>query len=147
MIDEYSFHVPLFIYAPMALEKTISIPWLTSHIDVTPSVLHLLGMAGDFEEGSPIWDPAIGKRRTYFFADTALGADGYYSDGHFYMRNELSGAAYTNTEMHFTMDDILPHSSQERYEIRRSIARASALQQAVAESFADTAPAKTSTPD
>jgi len=142
MIDEYSFHVPLFIYAPMTLKKTIPISWLTSHIDIVPSVLNLLGVAGDFEEGSSIWDSALKKRRTYFFAHTVFGADGYYSKGRFYMRNEMSGAAYANKKMHFSIGDILPHNSPVRYEIRRSIAHVSALQQAAAEGFAESDPSK-----
>src|SRR5579864_3244054 len=33
-IGDYSFHVALFIYAPMALERRVEIPYVTSHIDI-----------------------------------------------------------------------------------------------------------------
>ena len=57
MIDAYSFHVPLLVYAPEALRSTSNIASLTSHIDIQPTVLDLLGLekGREFEQGSPIW--------------------------------------------------------------------------------------------
>ena len=68
MIDEYSFHVPLLIYAPKVLHHSFTIPWLTSHIDVAPTVLDLLGVerGRDFEEGSPIWNADLAKKTNLF---------------------------------------------------------------------------------
>jgi hypothetical protein len=82
-LSDISFHVPLMIYAPMVLDSTVRIPWLTSHIDISPSVLDLLGLESGrgLEQGSPIWSAALQTRKTFFFARNYLGADGYYSQG------------------------------------------------------------------
>jgi membrane-anchored protein YejM (alkaline phosphatase superfamily) len=137
MIDEYSFRVPLLIYAPKALQHPVSIPWLTSHIDVAPTVLDLLGVERkrDFEQGSAVWNPGIAKRQTYFFAHSAFGADGYYSDGRFYMRNLMSGSVYSNTYQHFQTKDIVPADSSDSFRVSRSLARMAGLQQVAAAHF------------
>jgi arylsulfatase A-like enzyme len=137
MIDDYSFHVPLLIYAPRALDHPRTIPWLTSHIDVAPTVLDLLGIeqGRTFEEGTAIWNPALVKRRTYFFASSALGADGYYAHGHFYMRNSASGSVYANSAQDFGASDIVPSIRAEHADVSNSIARMVGLQQVTAAHF------------
>lgn len=137
MIDEYSFHVPLLIYSPKALDHPLTIAWLTSHVDVAPTVLDLLGVeAGrEFEQGGPIWDTDLAKRQTYFFARSLFGADGYYSDGHFYMRNQLSDAVYQSSAQHFDISDIIPKSSPQHEEVSRRLARMAGLQQVLAAHF------------
>jgi hypothetical protein len=77
-LDDITFHVPLLLYAPGVLSSTDTIPWMTSHIDIAPSILDLLGISRDreLEFGSPMWDPRVAKRATYFFAKGYLGADG-----------------------------------------------------------------------
>jgi hypothetical protein len=137
MIDEYSFHVPLLIYSPRALEQPLVIPWLTSHIDVAPTVLDLLGVeqGREFEEGTPIWNAGIAKRRTYFLAQSTFGADGYYGDGHFYMRNLMSDSVYVSSTPHFQTSDIVSKNSVEYNEVSRSLARMAGLQQVAATHF------------
>ena len=79
-LGDISFRVPLMIYAPGVLDSAVTIPWVTSHIDISPSVSDLLGFGTErqLEQGSPIWTPAIQERRTYFLARNYLGADGYF---------------------------------------------------------------------
>jgi hypothetical protein len=124
-IDEYSFHVPLYIYAPRALSQRTAIPWLTSHIDLTPTVLDLLGADRDrgTEQGAAIWNPALSRRTTFFFARQAFGADGYYADGKFYMWSQMSGVASSNAEMHFGSGNVLQEGSSESEEVIRQIER------------------------
>lgn len=138
MIDEYSFHVPLLIYAPRALHHSVTIPWLTSHIDVSPTVLDLLGIKRRmaFEEGSPIWDEPLTHRTTYFFADWVFGADGYYSNGRFYMRSVMSGGAYENSRLHFEISNIVPRNSATLTQLTTSLACMEALQRVAAARFA-----------
>ena len=141
IIDEYSFHVPLLIYSPKALHRPMTIAWLTSHIDVAPTVLDLLGVeAGrDFEQGAPIWDADLAKRQTYFFARSLFGADGYYSDGHFYMWSQMSDAVYESSALHFDISDIIPKGSPRHKEVCRRLARMAGLQQVVAVHFSQAA--------
>lgn len=78
-LNDATFHVPLMIWAPGVVDSTVSIDWVTSHVDITPSVLDLLGIrqGRTLEIGSPLWDPRLQDRTTYFFAREYLGADGY----------------------------------------------------------------------
>ena len=137
MIDEYSFHVPLFIYAPKALQHTMMIPWVTSHIDVEPTVLDLLGIHQEraLEEGSPIWDARLAKRITYFFANSLFGAAGYYSNDRFYMRSDMSDAVYASSTLHFQTDDVVSMNSPEYTRVSNQLARMAGLQQVIAAHF------------
>jgi hypothetical protein len=124
-IDEYSFHVPLYIYAPRTLSQPAVIPWITSHIDVTPTVLDLLGADRDrgVEQGASIWNPALSRRTTFFFARQAFGADGYYADGKFLMWSEMSGVVSSNSEMRFGSNNVLRENSPDSEEAIRQIER------------------------
>jgi arylsulfatase A-like enzyme len=117
----------------------LTIPWLTSHIDVAPTVLDLLGVerGRDFEQGSPIWDANLAKRQTYFFANSVFGADGYYSDGRFYMRNLMSDAVYASSSLHFETKDIVRKDSADYRQVSRSLVRMAGLQQVVAAHFSE----------
>jgi hypothetical protein len=111
-IDPYSFHVPCLLFAPKAVPQTVVIPWMTSHIDLTPSVLDLLGVAEgrSFELGSPMWDPRLDHRTTFFWANQYLGADGFQENGQYYMWQSMSDTFYHNTVFDFR--DAKPQSSE-----------------------------------
>jgi arylsulfatase A-like enzyme len=110
MIDEYTFHVPLLIYAPRVLHSIVAIPWVTSHIDVSPTVSDLLGITSErnMEQGSPIWEKHLRDRATFFFANSYLGADGYTYRGWYYMKNQVSNVVYDNDEsLKFGMNNLV----------------------------------------
>ena len=85
------------------------IQWVDSHIDLSPSILDLLGLSAgrDFELGSPLWDERIKDRTTFLFARAYLGADGFHERGRFYMWQYISGATYSNNT--FGFGDAVPH--------------------------------------
>ncbi|MGH9703580.1 MAG: sulfatase-like hydrolase/transferase [Candidatus Acidiferrales bacterium] len=130
--DEYSFHVPFRLYAPNAVQKTLPISWLTSHIDVAPSVLDLLGIEAGRgrEQGSPLWNPEIAGRTTFFFGRQTFGADAFFSKGRYFMWSEMSGVSSAGNEPHFHLEDIVPRDSPEDREIPRTISRMVELQKA-----------------
>lgn len=103
MIDEYSFHVPLLVYSQGAIPKRVDIPWTTSHIDITPTVLDLVGIDSgrSMEEGAPIWQENLRGRTTFFLSSHYLGSDGYYRSQKYYMVKYLSSASYESPELHF----------------------------------------------
>lgn len=123
MIDDYSFHVPLLVFAKRAFPSTVAVPWVTSHIDIAPTVLDLLGVEHGrrYEQGNPIWDARLANRITYFFAKGYLGADGVHADGKFAMLNHMSGAVYENDIMKFDAEHILPTDSTRRQDIVTAI--------------------------
>jgi Sulfatase len=124
-LDEYSFHVPLRIYAARALASPVRISWLTSHIDITPTVLDLLGVTRkrEMEEGTPIWDSDIADRTTFFLARQAFGADGYHSGDRFYMWNQISDTVSVSGQLHFEPGNVLLRDSSESREIIARVRR------------------------
>jgi hypothetical protein len=145
-IDENSFQVPLFIYAPRALHSPREIPWLTSHIDIAPTILDLLGenRSRSVEQGSPIWDPALQNRTTFFFARQMFGADGYYSGGQFYMWHYFSDAVYQNHRDLFQPADIVALQSDVHQQVSSTILKMAGIERSWHPKF--DAPAATSNP-
>jgi hypothetical protein len=138
-IGETAFHVPLMIYAGSALDHTVRIPWLTSHIDVAPTVLDLLGVdkGREFEQGTAVWNSELAARTTYFFANTLFGADGFYSKGRFYMWNRLSDAVYSRSDLHFSSADIVQGTAPLHNAVRESVNRMAGFQQVQTAQFGD----------
>ncbi len=118
-ISEYSFHVPLIIYAPHTVVSSENISSITSHIDIKPTILELMGIADcrQLDQGVPIWNNGIPNRKTFFFAGGYLGADAYHEGGHFFMSQNLVGAKYRNTMMDFPMQTFLPFNGLKSQEI------------------------------
>lgn len=131
MIDAYSFHVPLILYAPPALRSRRNIPWITSHIDLAPSVLDLLGVAGGraTEQGSPVWEERLRERATYFWAHHYLGADGYHRAGEFAMWDHIRAGVYINDRLHFEEKDWLGEDSPGFRRVTDHLGRMAALQE------------------
>jgi hypothetical protein len=131
MLDDYTYHVPLLMYAPRALAAPQKIDWVTSHIDVAPTVLDLLGMAENrgSEQGTPIWNSQLQGRTTYFFGRPFLGSDGYYREGKFYLWSYPSDSVYINEHQHFEPRDLVSERSPTFHEVEGAISRITALQE------------------
>jgi arylsulfatase A-like enzyme len=139
-LDEYSFHVPLRIYAARALASPVRVSWLTSHIDIAPTLLDLLGVqrSRELEEGAPIWDPAIAGRTTFFLARQAFGADGYHGGDRFYMWNQISDTVSVSETPHFEPHNVLLRDSSESREVIARIRQLVAFGQVWLEKLAET---------
>ncbi len=118
-VDDLTFHVPFFLYAPGIVEKQTTLPWPTSHIDIAPTILDLLGVSEDrgFEAGTPIWNAGLKDRCVYFFASQFFGADGYRCGETFSMWNPMLNVTYSGRTLHFTASDAVPMNSQAYQEI------------------------------
>jgi arylsulfatase A-like enzyme len=101
LLPDYSFHVPLLIYASMALSKSQTITALTSHIDIAPTVLDLVGIqkGRDYEQGQPIWDVSASHRKVFLWAGDYLGADGYAQDHQFAVWNRVANFVFTGNSL------------------------------------------------
>lgn len=133
-IDAYSYHVPLMIYCP-TLSNRVDIPWLTSHIDIAPTVLDLLGIDEnrDFEEGAPIWQENLRNRTTFFLASHYMGADAYVKENTFYMVKYLSGSAFESPQLHFDGEPLPDGQADRVKELTRQL---NAIQAAMFYKFA-----------
>ena len=108
-LDNASYKVPLLIYAPDTLEKTYAIEPVTSHIDIMPTILSLMGLSWNKSciLGSPVWDDNLEKRITYFNGKDYSGNTGYSQDGKFISYNYLQKNFYFNDEMNFSSENII----------------------------------------
>lgn len=128
-LDERTMRVPLLIYVPKVLRKTVVLPGPTSHVDVAPTLLSLLGVAHDegLEQGTVMWNTEIGKRRL-FLPMKVFGPSGYYENGQFYSSNQ--GVVYRTNAFPFTTA-ALPYNSEEARTVRSLVTRHSEIQSAL----------------
>ncbi|HTU62384.1 MAG TPA: sulfatase-like hydrolase/transferase, partial [Polyangiales bacterium] len=93
--SDLSFNVPFLLYAPGLIEETIHLPYNTSHIDISPTLLHLVGVPTHrlLYDGSYMLDERLADRILYL-SNSRLGPlDGLrYRDLHF-TYHALSGVA------------------------------------------------------
>jgi hypothetical protein len=124
-IDETAFHVPLMIYSPRALDHTEHITWLTSHIDIAPTVLDLLGVQRDAqtEQGVAMWNRDLPSRTTFLFAQPLFGADGYYSNDNFFMLHYYSDMVYKSPRAFFDDSSYVMRGSPTDRDVRSSLAQ------------------------
>jgi arylsulfatase A-like enzyme len=129
-ISDYMFRVPLIVYAPQTLTSTTAIPQPTSHIDVAPTILSLLGKqdAVASMQGIPIWQRSR-RDRIYLLAFDYGGAEGFVEDGRYYMRQEMSGAVYASDRFTFTDANQVPAGEPGTRFVTDGLTRLDALQQ------------------
>jgi hypothetical protein len=108
-ISDYMFRVPLLVYAPQTLSATVTIDVPTSHIDVAPTLLALLGETRAMEQmqGVPVWQRSAADR-IYLLAFAYGGADGFVENGRCYMRQGISGAMFVNDRCFFEDGNQVP---------------------------------------
>jgi hypothetical protein len=129
-IDDISFRVPLLLHAPKAFGDGVIVDRLTSHLDIAPTLLDLLGVPGDREvfQGLPLWDERLEQRRTFFLAREYLGADGLHDDAGFYMHNDFLGVDYAAPQLHFGRANLLRADDERARDGREQLATLRALQ-------------------
>lgn len=98
-----NYHVPLLIHFPAAFQKTVYIQRLTSHLDITPTVLDLMGFdpRNYMQEGLSMFDPALDDRITYFLGQHLRGFDSLYHRGRYMMFSYVRNAMYLNDSFQF----------------------------------------------
>jgi phosphoglycerol transferase MdoB-like AlkP superfamily enzyme len=137
-LDERTMRVPMMIYVPKVLSKTVALPGPTSHIDIEPTILSLLGVpnTSKLQQGTVMWNREIARRRL-FLSMKVFGANGYYENGVFYTANQ--GGVYRTSKLPFT-SNALPYDSEEVKQVREIVKRHSALQAALIEHLVNEKP-------
>ncbi|GEM_PF-4771863 len=95
-MNDETYHVPLVIYAPSVFSRRRSVNEVTSHIDITPSILALLGIPHTdyMHQGLPVWDERLSRRYTFLLGWDITGSDGFlFKEGSF-MRNMVAEREY-----------------------------------------------------
>jgi len=114
ILDEYSFHVPLLLFSKAAFKQPLYIDTLTSHIDISPTVLDLIGFNRDqsIEQGLDLWDAGLEQRTTFFLANWYFGADGFHRDGVFKMYSEVLDTSFSNDALRFNASNIVEDNAE-----------------------------------
>ena len=88
-----AFNVPLILYAPGIFESQIRLPYVTSHVDITPTLLALLGLHDDswLHHGGNMLDERLRDRVTFMMNTNLSPVDGFYWNGSHYTVNNLTG--------------------------------------------------------
>jgi hypothetical protein len=101
VLQDYSFHVPFLLFAPRILHATQYLTYLTSHIDISPTILELLGVerGRDFEQGMPVWDSRGADRTVFLWAGDYFGAVGYCRTEGCTVWNQPTNVVYAGREL------------------------------------------------
>ena len=136
-LEDIELRVPMLIYVPRVLQQATIIDSPTSHIDITPTLLDLLGiMAGrENEQGLPVYDHEISQRRLFLQMDM-FGASGFYYGGSYYSRSAM-GFTYKCPTMNFQSSGMVRFGSSEAEEVRDILAAQDANQDALLSSVLD----------
>jgi len=124
-LNDVVMRVPMLVYAPGVLDHSVLTETPTSHIDITPTVLDLLGFSSslELEQGSPVYAPELDKRRV-FLSMNFMGSSGFYENGEYYSRSAIGrGAIYKNSTLQFKSSNMLPFDSEEAENARKIIDR------------------------
>ncbi len=115
-----AFNVPLMIYIPNRLEKQITLNHATSHVDLTPTLLELVGIDTSkyFFHGDSILNPALKDRMIFTMNQSLKPESSFYKDDIFYSYNDLSAEAYSSNDKQKTekkyIQDII-HNAKEQF--------------------------------
>jgi hypothetical protein len=93
--SDLSFNVPFLLYAPGLIDATLQLPYATSHIDISPTLLHLVGesIQGLLYDGGYVLDGRLANRVLYL-SNSRLGPlDGLQYRGRHITYHALSGVA------------------------------------------------------
>jgi hypothetical protein len=139
LVDTYSFHVPLLIYAPQAIDARIDITHATSHIDIAPTILDLLGVETprDAEQGLPLWDERGAERVLFFLGAQYLGADGYKDGDSYFMHSTADGRVLSAPALRFRGADAVEADRTLRDAVIGRFRRLAAIDQAWASRLAE----------
>jgi arylsulfatase A-like enzyme len=132
-IDEMSYHVPMLVSVPKVLSHEVRINWPTSHIDLEPTILDLLGIQGQrqWEQGTAIWNPQLSNRRVFLLGERLFGADGYFDGRQAVMLQNQLGMVFESPTLHFGRDAQKPRDSIEAKAARQTLREFDSFEAAV----------------
>lgn len=128
MIDDYSFHVPLFIYAKKSNYPNEVQHNYSSHVDITSEIYYLLGIKKDiWMQGYPLHELENNERNIFFFGNWYYGSDGFKFKDKFYMYSGTLDISFVNNSLSFDKHKIIKNEL-ERSEVNKIVENAISLQ-------------------
>ena len=88
-----TFNVPLLVYAPGLLSRQVRLPHVTSHVDITPTLLYLVGLEPEhfLFHGGNVLDGRLRERVTYLMGAGLYPVDGLHWRGRMVTVNRVTG--------------------------------------------------------
>lgn len=107
---EASFNVPLIVYAPGLFKEPLRTGTFSSHIDLAPTILELLGMQSErrFYHGMSLLDSRLVSRVTFLFNETTMPINGYHWNGYYFTSDNLTKLSTLSRDFSRLGPDILP---------------------------------------
>ena len=130
MIDWYSLHVPLLLYAPKADLSTVDSSIPSSHVDVPVELAQLFGLPNlPSYQGLALDDPRRPNRRQFMMAGWYYGANGFRDSDSAAMYSEPLDAAYERADrmVDFRVSDLV-RDPDARNRIRKTLDEMAELQ-------------------
>jgi phosphoglycerol transferase MdoB-like AlkP superfamily enzyme len=89
---DVAFNVPFLLYGPGLLEKQIRLPYVTSHVDIAPTLLALTGIQNDswLHHGTNMLDQRLRDRATFMMNTNLSPVSGFRWHGCHYTLNDLT---------------------------------------------------------
>jgi Sulfatase len=90
---DVAFNVPFLLYGPGLFEKQIRLPYVTSHVDIAPTLLALMGIHEDswLHHGGHLLDQRLRDRVTFMMNTNLSPISGFRWKGCHYTLNDLTG--------------------------------------------------------
>ena len=123
--------VPMLSYVPGVVPRPVAINHPTSHMDITPTLLDLLGISTgvDLQQSSSTFSPGI-ENRCLFLATNFFGAFRHYDLESYYSLGP-PGAAYKSPTLNFTDKGALGFDDKEAQNTRAVLAEQDASQRVI----------------
>ncbi len=131
MIDWYSLHVPLLLYAPKANLASIDPSLPSSHVDIPVELSQLFGLDHlPSYQGLALDDPRRANRRQFLMAGWYYGANGFRDGTRAVMHSDLLDAIYERADslVDFRTSDLLINYVK-RTEILQTLTQMAELQE------------------
>jgi arylsulfatase A-like enzyme len=111
--SDETYHVPLLIHYPAAFKTTFEVKGITSHVDLAPTILDLMGIdrSAYLHQGLSMFDDAIDNRITFFFGEHLLGTDALQYHGQFFMFSHTTETAYISERFAFSPRNLIRDAS------------------------------------
>jgi hypothetical protein len=89
---DVAFNVPFLLYGPGLFEKQIRLPYVTSHVDIAPTLLALTGIQNDswLHHGTNMLDQRLRDRATFMMNTNLSPVSGFRWHGCHYTLNDLT---------------------------------------------------------
>ncbi len=113
-----SYSVPLLIHYPPVFKQVHEVDWVTSHIDVAPTVLSLMGHDASkyLYQGESVLNESLKERVTFFWGGHYFGTNSLHHKGNYYMENIVTGVKLISDDFMFENNGADNHVESVTYD-------------------------------